>query len=159
MLIFTLHYSCPLIMITSVAPSLHSRNFSNHQIILALYSDNSNAMIATDKGPSLLKLEEVKKSNPLTVVIWNWCTTKILLKITVFIALRAIGKDSRWPHMDPTRRATHSWIILKGGVAMYFLHAKHESNDYYYIAGYIYSCKDHDILEHKCLFRFTKWHL
>ena len=39
---------------------------------------------------------------------------------------------------------------------MYFLHAKHESNDYYYIAGYIYSCEDYDILEHKCMFRFSK---
>ena len=92
MLIFTLHYSSPLIMITSVAPSLQRRNFSSHPMILALYLDDSNAMIATDNGPSLLKLEEVKKSNPLTVVIWNWCTRKILLKITVFIA---IGTDSR----------------------------------------------------------------
>ena len=37
--------------------------------------------------------------------------------------------------------------------------AKHESNGYIAVTGYIYGSKDYDTLEHKYMFRFSKWHL
>ena len=35
---------------------------------------------------------------------------------------------------------------------------KHESNDYLPLTSYIYGCKDYDTLEHKYMFKFSKWH-